>query len=192
MEKVKDIVFPGDVIAKEEEYLSGRNTQDIDGNVISTTFGRVYRDDKSLIISVNTTKQAVVIKKYDIIYGKIIKILNKEAVILISGVDKGDGIVPVSTEARLKLPIPNKTMYSHIVTLGDLVRAKIISTRPLYATIFDAGLGVLKSKCTICRSELVAENGKLYCRNCGRVEQRKIAPDYGNINISGVNYERSR
>ncbi|MEM4835212.1 MAG: hypothetical protein QXS49_03955, partial [Ferroplasma sp.] len=131
------------------------------------------------------------IKRYDIVYGKIIKILNKEAVILISGVVKGNAIVPANTEARLKLPIPNKTMYSHIITLGDLVRAKIISTRPLYATIFDPNLGILKSKCTICRSDLVVENGKLYCKNCGRVEQRKIASDYGNINISGVNYERS-
>ena len=26
MEQVKDIVFPGDIIAKEEEYLSGKNT----------------------------------------------------------------------------------------------------------------------------------------------------------------------
>ena len=110
---------------------------------------------------------------------------------MISGVVKGNALVPANTEARLKLPIPNKTMYSHIITLGDLVRAKIISTRPLYATIFDPNLGILKSKCTICRSDLVAENGKLYCRNCGRVEQRKIASDYGNINISGVNYERS-
>ncbi len=192
MEQVKDIVFPGDVIAKEEEYLPGRNTQDVDGNVISTAFGKVSRDDKSLVISVGTTKQAVAVKRYDIIYGKIIKILNKEAVILISGVEKEKAIVPVATEARLKLPIPNKTMYSHIVTLGDLVRAKIISTRPLYATIFDSELGVLKGKCTVCRRELVEENGKLYCKNCGRIEQRKIASDYGNINISGVNYERSR
>ncbi len=191
MEQVKDIVFPGDIIAKEEEYLSGKNTQDIDGDVISTAFGKVSRDDKSLIISVDTSRQPVIIKRYDIVYGKIIKILNKEAVILISGVVKGNAIVPANTEARLKLPIPNKTMYSHIITLGDLVRAKIISTRPLYATIFDPNLGILKSKCTICRSDLVAENGKLYCRNCGRVEQRKIASDYGNINISGVNYERS-
>jgi exosome complex component CSL4 len=191
MEKVRDIVFPGDIIAKEEEYLSGRNTQDIDGDVISTAFGRVSRDDKSLIISVDTSRQAVPIKRYDIVYGKIIKILNKEAVILLSGVVKADKILPANKEARLKLPIPNKTMYSHIVTLGDLVRAKIITTRPLYATIFDPGLGVLKSKCTVCRSELAAENGKLYCRNCGRIESRKTASDYGNINISGVNYERS-
>ena len=191
MEQVNDIVFPGDVIAKEEEYLSGRNTQDIDGNIIATAFGKVSRDDKSLVISVDTQKQAVVIRRYDIVYGKIIKILNKEAVILVSGVDKGKAIVTVATEARLKLPIPNKTMYSHIVTLGDILRAKIVSTRPLYATIFESGLGVLKGRCTVCRSELIADNGKLYCKNCGRIEQRKIAPDYGNINISGVNYERS-
>ncbi|WP_337860229.1 exosome complex RNA-binding protein Csl4 [Ferroplasma sp.] len=189
MEQVKDIAFPGDVIAKEEEYLSGRNTQEMDGEVISTVFGRISRDDKSLTISVDTSKQAVQIRRNDIIYGKIIKILNKEAVIGISGVVKGKIIVSVNTEARLKLPIPNKTMYSHILTLGDLVRAKIISTRPYYATIFDSGLGVLKSKCTVCRSELFLEDGKLHCRNCGRIEQRKIAPDYGNINISGVNNE---
>ena len=108
MEQVKDIVFPGDIIAKEEEYLSGKNTQDIDGDVISTAFGKVSRDDKSLIISVDTSRQPVIIKRYDIVYGKIIKILNKEAVILISGVVKGNAIVPANTEARLKLPIPNQ------------------------------------------------------------------------------------
>ena len=58
MEQVNEIVFPGDVIAKEEEYLSGKNTQDIDGNIIATAFGKVSRDDKSLVISVDTQKQA--------------------------------------------------------------------------------------------------------------------------------------
>ncbi len=191
MVHLKNIVFPGDIIAKEEEYVSGRNTQDVDGDVISTAFGKVARDDKSLIISVNTTKQSVQLKKYDIVYGKVIKILNKEAVILISGVIKDGKLLPVSTESRLRLPIPNKTIYSHILTLGDLVRAKIISTRPNYVTIFDKGLGVLKSRCTICRNDLTLDNNKLLCKNCGRVEQRKIAPDYGNINILGDNHERS-
>ncbi len=191
MEQLKDIVFPGDIIAKEEEYVSGKNTQDIDGNVISTAFGKVARDEKSLIISVNTTKQSQPIRKYDIVYGKVIKLLNKEAIILVSGFISEGKLIPANTESRIRLPIPNKTMYSHILTLGDLVRARIISTRPSYSTIFDGGLGVLKSRCTVCRNELTLDNGKLVCKNCGRVEQRKIAPDYGNINISGDNHERS-
>ncbi len=191
MDKNNQPVFPGDTIAKEEEYISGINTDAVDGNVISTAFGIVERNDKTLTISVNTSKRAVKLKRGDIIYGKIIKILNKEAIVAIYGIVKNGELTGIETEARLKLPVANKAMYSHIVTIGDLIRARVISNRPAYVTIFEPNLGVLSTRCLVCREILDIKDGKLFCRNCGRNEVRKIASDYGNINISGDNYERS-
>ncbi|MEM0139450.1 MAG: exosome complex RNA-binding protein Csl4 [Ferroplasma sp.] len=187
----KNLVFPGEIIAKEEEYVSGRNTDNVNGDVIATAFGFPDRNEKTLTISVNTDKKAVEIKRGDIVYGKIIRIINKEAVVFISGVEKKGNLEKISIESRLKLPVANKAMYSHIVTIGDLIRGRAIHTKPLYITIFEQNLGVLETRCLICRQVLVLRDNKLFCTNCNRNEVRKIAPDYGNINISGVNYERS-
>lgn len=183
----EDIVFPGDIIAKEEEYLSGKNTYDANGDIIATAFGKVEKDDKNLTISIKTLYNNIKLKTGDIVYGKIIKIINKEAILSIYGVYLNKKIVPLNAEARIKLPASNKNMYSHIVTIGDLVRAKIINIRPSYATIFNPDLGVIKTKCLICHNNLIIKDNKLYCTNCQRNETRKIASDYGNIKIYGDN-----
>ncbi len=190
MGNTKSIVFPGDVIAKEEEYLSGRNTQDINGNIIATVFGKVEKDEKNLTISIKTQENAIRPKKGDIVYGKIIRVINKDAIVSISGIYINGKIMPVNIEGRIKLPVTNKNMYSHIITIGDLVRAKIINIRPLYVTIFNPELGVIKTKCLICRKELIIKENKLYCTNCQRNETRKIANDYGDIKIYGDANER--
>ncbi len=190
MTDAEEIVFPGDVIAKEEEYLSGRNTEDINGYIIATAFGKVEKDEKNLTISIKTPGNVIKPKNGEIVYGKVIKVISKDAIVSIYGIYMNNKITPINVEGRIKLPVANKNVYSHILTIGDLVRAKIINTRPLYVTIFSPELGVIKTKCLICRNELIMKDSKLYCTNCQRNETRKIASDYGDIEIYGGRNER--
>ena len=46
-------------------------------------------------------------------------------------------------------------------------------------------LGVLKTLCLRCRLPMVKKDGVLYCENCEKSEVRKVAEDYGEINIVG-------
>ncbi|KJE49427.1 MULTISPECIES: exosome complex RNA-binding protein Csl4 [Acidiplasma] len=186
-----DIALPGDIIAKEEEYLPGKNTEPYDGNIVATKLGRIVRDDKNLTISVVGSNKKTPIGVGSIVYGKVIKINGKDAIIQLYAINEGGKLHPVDHEAKLMLPVQGKSGYTHIISLGDIVRAKVTSVKPIYVTIFNTDLGVLKTRCLICRNELILKNNVLYCTNCQRIETRKIASDYGNINISGDNCERS-
>ncbi|WP_061950536.1 hypothetical protein [Acidiplasma cupricumulans] len=70
-----DIALPGDIIAKEEEYLPGKNTEPYDGNIVATKLGRIVRDDKNLTISVVGSNKKTPIGVGSIVYGKVIKIM---------------------------------------------------------------------------------------------------------------------
>ncbi len=188
----KNIAFPGDIIAIEEEYLPGKNTEEYGGNIYATVMGKVYKDDKNLVVSIIAENKKIKPSVGSIVYGKVIKVINKEAIIQISAVSLNNNIYPVNIESRLRLPVQNKNAYSHIITLGDMIRGRITGVKPLYLTIFSPNLGVLKTRCLVCRRELILRDDTLYCNNCQRSETRKIASDYGNINILGGNNEGRR
>ena len=150
----------------------------------------MHRDDKNLVVSIIAENKKIKPSVGSIVYGKVIKVINKEAIIQLSAIYVNNNIYPTNVEARLRLPVQNKNAYSHIITLGDLIRGRITVTKPLYLTIFSPDLGVLKTRCLVCRKELILKNNILYCSNCQRNETRKIASDYGNINIFGGNNGR--
>jgi exosome complex component CSL4 len=64
---------------------------------------------------------------------------------------------------------------------GDVIRVKVTNTKsptPELTTI-GRGLGVIKASCSRCGGPLLLSNRRLKCRDCGNVERRKIADDYG-------------
>lgn len=44
-------------------------------------------------------------------------------------------------------------------------------------------LGVIRSLCDRCRSELIRRGNGLYCQKCKCSTTRKLADDYGDVNI---------
>ena len=71
---------------------------------------------------------------------------------------------------------------SENMRLGDVVRARVVQVRPsLQLSTAGAELGVVKARCTKCRSFLIKEGGKLYCGECGALEHRKLSEDYRDI-----------
>ena len=67
------------------------------------------------------------------------------------------------------------------VKLGDVVRAKVISTMNamIHLSIGEPHLGVIASLCSVCGRPLVMMDGRAHCNYCGNVEDRKFADDYG-------------
>jgi exosome complex component CSL4 len=68
---------------------------------------------------------------------------------------------------------------------GDYIRARVIGIKPsLQLTTKDEHLGVIRSLCGKCKTELVRKGkGQLYCPECERTMPRKLADDYGNVEI---------
>ena len=65
---------------------------------------------------------------------------------------------------------------------GDLIRAKVTEVKPsLQLTTKDDHLGVIRSLCGKCKTEMVRKGNALRCPKCERTMPRKLADDYGDV-----------
>ncbi|MEM3676431.1 MAG: exosome complex RNA-binding protein Csl4, partial [Thermoplasmataceae archaeon] len=177
-----------DAMSTAEEYLPGQNATENEGTIVSLAFGRVIRDDGKLTISVIPFKNKIKLRPGDLVYGQVIRNDQRRATVRIGAVKmKGDGLVYHDEEASLHPQMPGGREGGSLVRIGDLLRGRVIRTgsRGTEITITGRGLGVLRTLCFRCRNPLVRKGTTLYCENCERSEIRKVAEDYGDINISG-------
>ena len=67
------------------------------------------------------------------------------------------------------------------VKLGDIVRAKVVSklNAIIQLSIGEPHLGVIATLCSNCGTPLSRGDGRARCINCGNVEERKFADDFG-------------
>jgi len=65
--------------------------------------------------------------------------------------------------------------------VGDIVRAKIISTqnREFHLSTREYNLGVIQATCVFCGGSLIQQRNNLRCSQCSRIDRRKITVDYG-------------
>lgn len=180
------LVLPGDVIATSEEYVPGKNAGEENGDIVSLAFGKLRRDDKSLTIWVQTPRGKISLYSGQIVYGQIFKMDQKRASVKVGAVaDKKLGLVEYHIDGSIGMSSQYNRNNEPSMHVGDLIRAKIlrITDRGLDLGIFGKNLGVLRTLCTKCRLPLVRKNSALYCDNCERTELRKVAEDYGMIDI---------
>ncbi len=179
-----DQAFPGDVIAMAEEYIPGKNAIDQNGEIISSVFGSISRDETDLNITVRPYREKVTIKSGDIAYGKVIKVDQRKAVLRIGAIyNSQHGLRTYDVEASLGLGGRSSRGPPLILMIGDIIRVRVLKTgrRGIELGIFGNNLGVLRTFCIRCRNVMNIRNGTLYCDNCERTEIKRVAPDYGMI-----------
>ncbi|BAB60244.1 hypothetical protein [Thermoplasma volcanium GSS1] len=188
MQDDKKVAFPGDMIATTEEYLPGKNTEEKNGEIIAVKFGQIIRDDINLLISVDTQKKEFTLKKGDIVYGQVVKGEQHRYIVRIVGAfQKGLGLREIDEEMQLSLGIARRPQ-SDFIAIGDLIRGYVIRTGDFPEISINGNhYGVISAVCLRCRQPLVKRGITLYCENCQRTEIRKMADDYGNVDI--FNYE---
>ncbi len=186
-EKGEKLVLPGDYIGKVEEYLPGDNVTDDSGNVVALIMGLATEDTKNLSISVKPVKKEVKPKPDDIVYGQVVKSDRGRFNVAIGAFQpRGSNLIlPTKMEATLKIEQSREDRRSP-VRVADYIRGRLFISR--YGTdlnINGSELGVLLAKCHRCRQFLVQTQSGLRCENCQLTETRKVASDYGKIDLYG-------
>ncbi len=177
-----DIVVPGEELCVIEEFLPSQFTYaDELGYVRSLVLGRVVRDLKTHDIKVEPVKNRLLLRQGDIVYGKVVSIVNeKVAIVKIVALHENGTIIPLKHHCTGLLHISQASngpsTMRDIVGIGDVVRAKIISTwgPPYLISIKAQNLGVVYALCPRCRVELRRRSDKLQCPSCGTVIKRKV------------------
>ena len=181
-------VFPGDKLAVSEEFLPGQHTYDNVGLIRALVAGAVQRDMKNMEISLKPATQPELIKIDDWVTGQVevaqansanvhIYFLNgKPTYKDFSGMLTLRGLSGGGRGARRTTPVKS----------GDIVRCRVFSLTNsiIHLAIDEPDMGVVAALCGNCGRPLLKGSAtRAKCDECGNVEERKLAKDFGNAPI---------
>ena len=183
-ESKKAAALPGDKLAVSEEFLPGKHTYDDSGIIRALTAGEVQKDTAAMEISVKPAVQPETIKIDDWITGQVEMVQANSANVKIyflngkptykdfSGMLTLRGLTGGGRGQRRTTP----------VKLGDVVRCRVYSlvNGMIHLTIDEPDMGVVAALCGNCgRPLLKGTSTRAKCDECGNVEERKLARDFG-------------
>jgi exosome complex component CSL4 len=180
--KQEQKVLPGDALAVAEEFLPGNNAYDADGIIRALQTGVVVKDMKEKEINVKSTAVMRIPDVGDVVTGQIEVAQSSTSnlkIFYLNGKPTQGGFVGIIFLREERGG--GRGMRRTAVKLGDVVRAKVISTMNamIHLSIGEPHLGVIASLCSVCGRPLVMMDGRAHCNYCGNVEDRKFADDFG-------------
>ena len=185
--KSGQFVVPGKRLGVIEEFMAGPGTYVEHGTIYSQTTGRALLDMLNKKVSVYPLVHAVSTPRIgSTVIGQVSNVRNKNAMLRILNIGKRalsgffTGILHISDVS----PSYIETMYG-VCKPGDLMRAKVVSdlNRTYHLSTEDKNLGVIYAFCSRCGHLLQLRREKMRCPECGNVERRKVAQDYGKVDI---------
>ena len=178
-------VFPGDEVAVEEEYLASDGTFAKDGKIYASQIGMLELDDEECVARVISPNPPNVLKNGDIVYAivqDIRKTMATDDVVCKDGTERGLGGETYATIHVSKISAGYTDDVSKELRKGDYIRAVVTGTKPsLQLATKDDHLGVIRSQCGACKTELIRKGNGLFCKKCNKQFPRKLADDYGNV-----------
>ena len=187
-EPKKGWVLPGDKVAISEEFIPGVHTYDDSGVIRALTAGAVAKDMKNMEISVKPAAEPELIRVDDWVTGQVEGSQANSANVHIyfhngkptykdfSGMLSLRGLSGGGRGARRTTP----------VKAGDVVRCRVFSlvNGLIHLTIDEPDMGVVAALCGNCGRPLLKGNAtRVKCDECGNVEERKLARDFGTTPI---------
>ncbi len=184
----RKMVLPGDEVAVAEEFEPGEGTYERDGLIFASMPGILLLDTRDRVARIRPFNPPAELKAGDIVYAVVDDIRGMMATATVSAIHGRDR--QISGEADGTIHISNVSEdYTEDIHdmfhLGDIIRAKVIQTRPsLQLTTAEPLLGVVRALCPECRGPLEQLDRGLYCGRCERTERRKLSRDYDNLMLS--------
>jgi len=181
--KSGQFVAPGDRLGVIEEFTPGAGTYVEQGTVYSEITGRALMDMLNKKVTVFPLVRAVGVPRVgSTVVGQVSEVYGKSAMLRITRVSKRPlsgvftGILHISDVS----PGFVESM-SDVCKAGDIMRARVVSdkNRVFHLSTADQNLGVMSAFCSRCGHFLLLEKRRMQCTNCGKIERRKIASDYG-------------
>ncbi len=180
--KKDQVVLPGDKLAVSEEFLPGPHAYDDSGLIRALTVGSVQRDMKNMEISVRPAVNPKLIKTGDVVVGQVETAQASSASVKIYFVNGVPTEKDFSGSLSLRSGRPGRGgPRGPPVKLGDVVRCGVFSLLNgiIHLSINEDELGVMYALCGNCGKPLQRGGNRAKCVECGNVEDRKLAADFG-------------
>jgi len=182
-QKSGQMVVPGDRLGVIEEFLPGPGTYEEQGTIYSSTIGRALMDLLNKQVSIYPrTRTSSVPRVGSIAVGQVSEVQSKQAIVRISKVGNRilsgffTGLLHISDASPRYVDTMND-----VCKAGDILRVKVVSdkNRTFHLSTADKDLGVVYAFCSRCGNMLSLRRLSMRCLECGNVERRKTASDYG-------------
>lgn len=179
------VALPGDFLSSPEEFLPGNNAYEQGDSVRASLSGVVEKDLSKREVAVRPAVVAKIPKVGDVVIGQVEAAMTSTAGVRIwylNGVETGAGFPGTIFTRSERGGRGERRTY---VKLGDVVRARVASTLNgmNQLSIDEPHLGVIAAMCSVCGAVLLRGDGRARCDQCGNVEERKFADDFGTQNI---------
>jgi exosome complex component CSL4 len=177
------LVVPGEKLCVAEEFSPGPGTYERAGAVYSDLTGERLADTRERTVRVVAkTRTPTMPTDGSTVIGQVTSAHDKSAIVSIFKVDSTilgrpfTGILHISSSS----PRYERNM-NDVCKTGDMVKAKVFNDKNRIPELTTAGrgLGVIKAYCSRCGGLLQLTNRRLQCRECGNVERRRLADEYG-------------
>lgn len=180
------VALPGDFIASPEEFLAGKDAYEQEDSVRATLPGWVVKDLSKREVSLRPATVAKVPRVGDVVVGQVEAAMTSTAGVRITYLNGAE--VPAGFPGTIftRSERGGRGERRTYVKLGDVVRARVTSTLNgmNQLSIDEPHLGVIAALCTVCGAALSHRDGRaVRCDQCGSLEDRKFADDFGMPNI---------
>lgn len=179
--------LPGDGLAVSEEYLPGKSTYDDLGVVRALRAGAVVRDTRNREISVRPVIEPDLPKVDDWVTGQVEAVQSNSANVKLHFLNGKPTHKDFSGMLSLRgLSGGRGQRKVAPVKSGDVVRCRVFSLMNgiIHLSIDEPDMGVIVALCGNCGRRLLMGNSiKAKCDECGNVEDRKLAKDFGTTPI---------
>ena len=180
------VALPGDFLAFPEEFLPGMNAYEQGDAVRATHPGRVEKDLSKREVAVRPAVIAKTPTVGDVVVGQVEAAMTSTAGVRISYLNGVETLAGFPGTIFTRSERGGRGERRTYVKLGDVVRARVGSTLNgmNQLSIDEPHLGVIAALCSVCGAPLPrGDGGRARCEQCGSVEERKFADDFGTQNI---------
>lgn len=181
-----EFVLPGSCLGVVEEFSPGEGAYEEDGRIYSAVIGTAQYDMKGRRAQVKPRVSQPPSPGYgDIVIVQVVAVKEKMALVEILALrGHEDRDVTGSTKARIYISQSSQRYVKELTDefrTNDIVRARVrkADKPPYELSTASEELGVIQALCTKCRTVLRRKGNALECPNCGNIEMRKLASDYG-------------
>jgi exosome complex component CSL4 len=181
-DKKREIAMPGDKLAEIEELLPGNHVFDDSGHIRAAVVGSVVRDMRNMEVSVMPATRPQVLKPGDVVTGMVETAQTSSASVSVQYVNGKPSEAELTGSLLMRDSAPRRgARRSASVKLGDIVRCEVqsLTNGMIHLSLNGEGAGVVFARCSNCGRPLIRAGSRLKCDECGNVEERKLAGDYG-------------
>lgn len=179
----KDLSLPGEYLASIEEFFPGEGVYEYNGNVYSSSLGKIVYNLKERKISVQPFKRpSNYLKRGFTVICKVTHIAKNLVELKILYIEDTKTNVNLTGYLQIKRKQDSFKEETSILKNEDYVRARVLTVEGnIFLSLRGRNYGVIYAECPNCTSHLYSvkkQRNLLICRECGYSRKAKVSTNY--------------